>query len=1348
MTTLKYYIKKGLSSKMKKNNLQKNYSIGIDVGTNSVGWAVMGDDFQLLKKGNKNLWGVRLFDSANSAAERRMSRSTRRRYNKRRLRIRLLQQLLENMIMLVDDTFLIRLKNTSFLVEEDKKEYLNDNFKDNYNLFIDKDFNDQDYYKLYPTIYHLRNHLVLTKEKVDPRLIYLALHHIVKYRGNFLYENSNLAIDITDILEKSRELFIDFADLIHSTDTLNAEVIEKIISILKEKLPKKLKVDMALDEINIKSSDKECWKQFFSALIGLKFDLTKMFKDNSLKKDDKNIGLQFSSENYEEDIDEHQLVIEEFFEFINKMEQIYSWIELQGILGNTNNEQNTISEAMIERYNKHHTDLVLLKKIVREYIPQHYNYIFRKNNSDKIHNYYSYINCSAKTKREDFYKFLKKELDKCPCNKDVQYCLDEVDKDNFLLKQNDRANANIPFQLNEFELRKILTNQMIYYPELKNNFDKIVTLLTYKTPYYVGPLNPNSSHAWLVKDKEDEYIYPWNQNDIINVDKTANEFIQRMLNHCTYLPDEYVMPKYSLTASMYEVLSELNKIRVDGKFLSVDVKNKIINDLFMNYKTVTDTRLRQWFKKEQLFLNNEDLEITGYQKENTFSSSLTSWIDFKKIYDNIDENYNQIEKIIEAMTIFEDKSILKRKLKMEYHLDNQQIQYLMKKRYKGWSRLSNKLINGLTVDNWISSHCTILNVMKATNFNLMQILQDKKLGFKQKIDEETMKFETKSISYEDIAALAGSPAIKRGIWQSIKIIDEIIHYMKSEPTYIYVEFAREDGKKKRTVSQIKKLQDIYKNLSLENDFDKKVYRNLFKEDNLRRIDNEKLYLYYTQLGKCMYSGKELEIDKLYLYEVDHIIPQSLIKDDSLDNKVLVIKDENQRKLNDPSLSSEIIQNNVLSWKRLLNNGLITQRKFFNLIRTEYNENTTEKFINRQLVETRQIIKNVSQLILQYYPSTQVMAIRANLTHQFREKYRIYKNRNVNDYHHAHDAYIACIVGQYISKCYPNMESNYLYGEYMKVYKNMEKKRYNDGFLLNGMNNDRFNLETGELVWKKDEVGKILKCFDYKDCYITKKLEDNDSALFKATIVPGDKNSTKGKTDATLPVNKYREDVHKYGGYTNLEYEYIAVEGINKKKFIRKLSVIPIVYRNRSIEERIQYIEQNERLSNVKILTSIKKNQLIFFEDGWFYITGGNPRGFELTNAEQLILSQRLQEVVFNMNKAIQKKNFDKVQRDNLIELYEEWLKKLELYYPLYNAIFYKIKENNQKFYELSVEEMCLVLEQLLLITQANSRNGNLKFDYYLIGDRMGRIKGKKLLLEDVEFVDSSITGIYSRKKKI
>ena len=42
----------------------------------------------------------------------------------------------------------------------------------------------------------------------------------------------------------------------------------------------------------------------------------------------------------------------------------------------------------------------------------------------------------------------------------------------------------------------------------------------------------------------------------------------------------------------------------------------------------------------------------------------------------------------------------------------------------------------------------------------------------------------------------------------------------------------------------------------------------------------------------MYSGEDIELSEIYnknIYDIDHIYPQSKIKDDSIDNRVLVKK---------------------------------------------------------------------------------------------------------------------------------------------------------------------------------------------------------------------------------------------------------------------------------------------------------------------------------------------------------------------------------------------------------------------------------------------------------------------------
>ena len=68
----------------------EDYYLGLDIGTNSVGWAVTDPQYNICKFNQKSMWGIRLFESANTAADRRMKRANRRRLQRRVQRINLL----------------------------------------------------------------------------------------------------------------------------------------------------------------------------------------------------------------------------------------------------------------------------------------------------------------------------------------------------------------------------------------------------------------------------------------------------------------------------------------------------------------------------------------------------------------------------------------------------------------------------------------------------------------------------------------------------------------------------------------------------------------------------------------------------------------------------------------------------------------------------------------------------------------------------------------------------------------------------------------------------------------------------------------------------------------------------------------------------------------------------------------------------------------------------------------------------------------------------------------------------------------------------------------------------------
>ena len=51
--------------------MEKEYFLGLDLGTGSLGWAVTDMEYEIIRAHGKALWGVRLFESAKTAEERR-----------------------------------------------------------------------------------------------------------------------------------------------------------------------------------------------------------------------------------------------------------------------------------------------------------------------------------------------------------------------------------------------------------------------------------------------------------------------------------------------------------------------------------------------------------------------------------------------------------------------------------------------------------------------------------------------------------------------------------------------------------------------------------------------------------------------------------------------------------------------------------------------------------------------------------------------------------------------------------------------------------------------------------------------------------------------------------------------------------------------------------------------------------------------------------------------------------------------------------------------------------------------------------------------------------------------------
>lgn len=192
-----------------------DYYLGLDVGTNSVGYAVTDENYNPLFFRRKRMLGVSLFSEAALKADRRSFRSGRRRLRRRQQRVELIQELFAHEIAKVDERFYIRLKESQLWLEDKSSP------RDNFLLFNDASFTDKKYYVKYPTIHHLIMDLIEDDSPKDVRLVYLALAWLVKYRGHFL---SSMGEDSINILDDFKGTFADFINYLKENGNLELVV--------------------------------------------------------------------------------------------------------------------------------------------------------------------------------------------------------------------------------------------------------------------------------------------------------------------------------------------------------------------------------------------------------------------------------------------------------------------------------------------------------------------------------------------------------------------------------------------------------------------------------------------------------------------------------------------------------------------------------------------------------------------------------------------------------------------------------------------------------------------------------------------------------------------------------------------------------------------------------------------------------------------------------------------------------------------------------------------------------------------------------------------------------------------
>ena len=910
-------------------SLEKGYYVGLDVGSGTCGWAVVEDTkdsdgkclFKLARLKGKDAWGAYIFEEGEDCKKRRGFRSARRRNDRRKYRIYQLQKLFAIPISKKDPTFFKRLNQSAYF-NDDKS----DEIKNTYPLFRNKK-DEKEFYKKYPTIFHLREKLVEGDKEAfcDIRNVYLALHHIIKYRGNFLNEgkySSDISINYSEEFDKLNQVIKSY--YVDDTENCNLDVLNKhnylkAYEIITSDKTKRDKERELKNLINEDAKGKKCEKDYdiFVTLVSSRtFDF---------KKELGLIDLEKNKFSFDDMKDEEKDSIRDNFgnkaELFDLAYLFYSDAKIKRLIKHSKEGSlSPLSTSMKTLYEIHKVDLKYIKKILKEIDSKteknlYFDFFLDEKAEKNYPNYvHSSVNCGKKPSssyeiNKNIKKIIEENIECLDDNLITEFLnerkqlepittVDEQDiktsfksyvkseKTEFFPLISIYSTSIIPHQLHEIELDAILDNFKKYYPDLfikKEGEDldlkeKIKAIFLFKIPYYFGPinndLNNENKYSNIVKNDKykDEKITIYNLKEVVNEGKTKENFIKKLINTCQYLDAEKVISKSSLLYQEYIIRDRLNALKVNGAHLNKETADKLFEFIHKKDKTYIKD-LKDFLLGENKSLYN-DTNISGINEKDPFVSS--SYACAYRLYKcSIEEGsslYKKVEEIIKLCTIYADDKIeLKKVLINDLKLSSEEIKEFLNLKTNAWAPLSEKLLNGIKSD----EEKTIIQYMRESenHLNFQQVYYKYRFDIiVERINNENSTEDSVDQKIENIIEHVPSK-LKKSINSSIAILDDIVKASDGKvPSKIYLEVTREDklkNKNKEKESRVNQIKKLYS----EN---RKEILNCISQDDLNelnehleksgiesKIKGEQVYLYFMQLGRDLYdTNSRIDFDKL------------------------------------------------------------------------------------------------------------------------------------------------------------------------------------------------------------------------------------------------------------------------------------------------------------------------------------------------------------------------------------------------------------------------------------------------------------------------------------------------------
>ncbi|KRK79818.1 type II CRISPR RNA-guided endonuclease Cas9 [Companilactobacillus nodensis] len=557
------------------------------------------------------------------------------------------------------------------------------------------------------------------------------------------------------------------------------------------------------------------------------------------------------------------------------------------------------------------------------------------------------------------------------------------------------------------EAKKIIQTQQQYYPDILTDIfeTKYLEILERKREYFVGPGSEKSRTDFGIYKKDG---------------RTLDNLFEELIGHDKIYPDELRASGASYTAQVFNVLNDLNNLRIssyeNGK-ISTEDKIKIVEDLRNNIGNVIIMKI---IKK---VAGCEDDDIKGYRLDSKDKPDIHSMAVYRKVHrdllkydvDIIKWPTEFIDELSPILTLNTENGEIRKqmvnKLQPKYSfLTDELIQVI----------INNKSSFDVTSNNkWHRFSLKTMNVLIEEMFRrpVEQMTLIQELGL---IKDSGKRFENcKLLPYREISKDIFNPVASKSVREALKIVNAVMKKY-GQIDYLVIEMPRDKNEEemKKQIEKFQKENNKQKDEAI-NEFVKKIGNKNAVDDGLRRYGGKlyfKIRLWYQQDGIDLYNGKVIEpfdlLNNINKFEVDHIIPESISFDDSINNKTLCYADMNQIKGQKTPFEfmNEGHGQGFAKMKAMVNKNSKLKGKRKNYL---FDENisdieTRKRFISRNLVDTqyssRVVLNSLQEFFKEKETGTKVTVVRGKFTSNLRKHWHINKTRDTF-HHHAIDASI-------------------------------------------------------------------------------------------------------------------------------------------------------------------------------------------------------------------------------------------------------------------------------------------------------------------------------------------------------